>query len=60
MERVAKAVVEKLNQYPNKNLQQFVIPEKGFSSLSVEGGALCDPLRIKRLSSNCENIWTQK
>jgi uncharacterized protein (UPF0261 family) len=44
METVAKAVAEKLNQYPNKNLLKFVIPQKGFSSLSVEGGALYDPV----------------
>ena len=44
METIAKAVAEKLNQYPNKNLLKFVIPQKGFSSLSVEGGALCDPI----------------
>lgn len=44
METIAKAVAEKLNQYPNKNLLKFVIPQKGFSSLSVEGGALYDPI----------------
>jgi uncharacterized protein (UPF0261 family) len=47
METVAKAVAEKLNQYPNKNLLRFVIPNKGFSSLSVEGGALYDPVADK-------------
>jgi len=47
METVAKAVAEKLNQYPNKNLLKFVIPRKGFSSLSVEGGALYDPVADK-------------
>jgi len=44
MEIVAKAVAEKLNKYPNKNLVKFIIPKKGFSSLSTEGGALYDPL----------------
>jgi uncharacterized protein (UPF0261 family) len=44
MEAIAKAVAEKLNQYPNKNLVKFIIPQKGFSSLSVEGGALYDPI----------------
>ena len=44
METIAKAVAEKLNPYPNKNLLKFVIPQKGFSSLSVEGGALYDPI----------------
>jgi uncharacterized protein (UPF0261 family) len=43
METVAKAVAEKLNRNPNKNLLKFIIPRKGFSSLSVEGGALHDP-----------------
>jgi uncharacterized protein (UPF0261 family) len=44
MESIAKSVAEKLNQYGNKKLVKFVIPKKGFSSLSVEGGALYDPV----------------
>lgn len=44
METIAKAVAEKLNPYPNKNRVKIVIPRKGFSSLSVEGGALYDPV----------------
>ena len=47
METIAKAVAEKLNQYPNKNLLKFMIPQKGFSSLSIEGGALYDPVADK-------------
>jgi uncharacterized protein (UPF0261 family) len=47
MESIAKAVAEKLNQYPNKNLVKFVIPQKGFSSLSVERGVLYDPIADK-------------
>lgn len=43
METIAKEVAVKLNAYPKKNLIKFVIPRKGFSSLSVEGGALYDP-----------------
>jgi uncharacterized protein (UPF0261 family) len=43
METIAKEVASKLNQYPHKRLVKFVIPKKGFSSLSVEGGALHDP-----------------
>ena len=43
METIAKEVAVKLNAYPKKNLIKFVIPKKGFSSLSVEGGALYDP-----------------
>jgi uncharacterized protein (UPF0261 family) len=44
METIAKEVAGKLNAYPNKKLLKFVIPKKGFSSLSVEGGALHDPV----------------
>ena len=40
---IARSVAEKLNRYQNKKLVRFVIPQKGFSSLSVEGGALYDP-----------------
>jgi uncharacterized protein (UPF0261 family) len=43
METIAKEVAGKLNAYPNKKLVKVVIPKKGFSSLSVEGGALHDP-----------------
>jgi len=43
METIAKEVAGKLNQYQHKKLVKFVIPKKGFSSLSVEGGALYDP-----------------
>lgn len=44
METIAKAVAEKLNQYQDKRLIKFIIPKKGFSSLSIEGGALHDPV----------------
>lgn len=44
MEIIARSVAEKLNQYKNKRRVKFVIPKKGFSSLSVEGGILCDPV----------------
>ncbi|OGP64525.1 MAG: hypothetical protein A2169_13970 [Deltaproteobacteria bacterium RBG_13_47_9] len=47
MEMIARAVAEKLNQYKKKNLVKFIIPQKGFSSLSVEGGPLYDPLADK-------------
>ncbi len=43
METIAREVAGKLNAYPNKSLIKFVIPRRGFSSLSVEGGALYDP-----------------
>ncbi len=42
-ETIAREVAVKLNAYPNKDLIKFVIPRRGFSSLSVEGGALYDP-----------------
>jgi uncharacterized protein (UPF0261 family) len=40
---IAQEVSGKLNPAKNKKLVKFVVPTKGFSSLSVEGGALCDP-----------------
>jgi len=43
METIAKEVAGKLNAYTNKKLVKVVIPKKGFSSLSIEGGALHDP-----------------
>jgi len=49
MEIIAKAIAEKLNQYKNKKLVKFVIPKRGFSSLSVEGGALYDPVADRTL-----------
>lgn len=49
MEIIAKAVAEKLNQYQDKKLVKFIIPKRGFSSLSVEGGALYDPPSDKAL-----------
>jgi len=44
MHTIAREVAKKLNQSPNKKLVKFIIPTKGFSSLSVEGGALYDPI----------------
>ncbi len=40
---IAKEVADRLNAHGNKRLVKFIIPSKGFSSLSVEGGALHDP-----------------
>ncbi len=40
---IAKAVADKLNKHPKKHLVKFIIPTKGFSSLSVEGGQLYAP-----------------
>ncbi len=44
MQAIARAVAEKLNKHENKKLVKFMIPTKGFSSISVEGGALYDPV----------------
>jgi uncharacterized protein (UPF0261 family) len=44
MQTIAKEVAEKLDKHENKKLVKFIIPTKGFSSLSVEGGALYDPI----------------
>jgi len=43
MQTIARAVAEKLNKHTDKKLVKFIIPTKGFSSLSVEEGALYDP-----------------
>ena len=43
MVTIARAVAEKLNKHKKKKLVKFIIPIKGFSSISVEGGALHDP-----------------
>jgi uncharacterized protein (UPF0261 family) len=42
MEYVASAVAERLNRYDHKARVKVMVPTKGFSSLSVEGGPLCD------------------
>jgi uncharacterized protein (UPF0261 family) len=43
MESVARVVAEKLNRHGEKRLVKFLIPTRGFSSLSGEGGVLYDP-----------------
>jgi len=43
MVSVARVVAEKLNKHGEKRLVKFLIPTKGFSSLSGEGGVLHDP-----------------
>jgi uncharacterized protein (UPF0261 family) len=40
---IARAVAEKLNSHTEKKLIKFLIPTRGFSSLSGEGGILYDP-----------------
>jgi uncharacterized protein (UPF0261 family) len=41
--QIARETAKKLNGHPKKVLVKFIIPTKGFSSISVEGGALHDP-----------------
>jgi uncharacterized protein (UPF0261 family) len=36
-------VAEKLRKHKRKELVRFLIPLKGFSSISIEGGPLYDP-----------------
>jgi uncharacterized protein (UPF0261 family) len=43
MKMIAREMAGKLNQYPRKERVKMVIPLRGFSSLSVEGGLLHDP-----------------
>jgi uncharacterized protein (UPF0261 family) len=43
VQMVAQKVAEKLNQSANKKMIKFIVPVRGFSSISVEGGALFDP-----------------
>jgi len=43
-EYVARAAAEKLNRYQHKERVKAVIPLKGFSSISVEGEPLHDPV----------------
>jgi uncharacterized protein (UPF0261 family) len=43
MEYVASATAEKLNRYNQKARVKIIIPLRGFSSLSVDGGPLYDP-----------------
>jgi len=47
MQTIARAVAEKLNRHENKKLVKFIVPTKGFSSISVKGGALYDPISDK-------------
>jgi uncharacterized protein (UPF0261 family) len=43
MQTIAREVAGKLNRCRNKKRVTFIVPTKGFSSLSVPGGALHDP-----------------
>ena len=46
-EYVASAAAERLNRYDRKARVKIIIPTKGFSSLSVEGGPLYEPAADK-------------
>ncbi|RJR33035.1 MAG: hypothetical protein C4576_29045 [Desulfobacteraceae bacterium] len=52
VQTIAREVAKKLNGHPNKALVKFVVPTRGFSSISVEGGALHDPA--------CDRIFTEE
>ncbi len=43
LETIAREVADRLNRHGNKRLVKFVVPIRGFSSLSVEGGVLHEP-----------------
>jgi uncharacterized protein (UPF0261 family) len=43
MQTIAREVASRLNRSQNKKLIKFILPTRGFSSLSVEGGALYEP-----------------
>jgi uncharacterized protein (UPF0261 family) len=59
MKMIAREVAGKLNQYPHKELVKIVIPVKGFTSLSFEGGPLFDPTAdqafIEELDKNLDS-----
>lgn len=52
VQTIAREVAKKLNEHPKKTLVKFVVPTKGFSSISVEGGALHDPA--------CDRVFTDE
>ena len=43
MQTIAREVASRLNRSRNKKLIKFILPTRGFSSLSIEGGALYEP-----------------
>jgi uncharacterized protein (UPF0261 family) len=50
MEQIAAAAAERLNRYQQKARVKAVVPLRGFSSLSVEGGPLHDPVSDQAFS----------
>lgn len=59
MKTIARETAARLNQSPHKELLKIVIPLKGFSSLSVEGGPLfeqnADQAFIEELDRNLDS-----
>jgi uncharacterized protein (UPF0261 family) len=55
MEETARAVADRLNRYRNKARVKAVIPLRGFSSLSVEGGPLHDPAADAAFASSLKS-----
>jgi len=51
MEYIASCAAERLNRYHHKERVKIVIPLRGFSSLSVQGGRLHDPASDKMLTN---------
>jgi len=49
--QIAVAAAERLNGYSNKARVKVLIPLRGFSSLSVEGGPLHDPASDKAFTA---------
>jgi uncharacterized protein (UPF0261 family) len=54
-EETAHAVADRLNRYRNKARVKVVIPLRGFSSLSVEGGPLHDPVADAAFASSLKS-----
>jgi uncharacterized protein (UPF0261 family) len=52
MEQTAAAVADRLNRYQNKERVKAVVPLRGLSSLSEEGGPLHDPLADAAFASS--------
>jgi uncharacterized protein (UPF0261 family) len=50
MEQIAAAAADRLNRYENGTRVKAVVPLRGFSSLSVEGGPLHDPVSDQAFS----------
>ncbi len=53
--QVAMAVAARLNEYTRKERVKVVIPEKGFTSLSVENGPLHDPVADRAFITTLES-----